>query len=85
MRRYKVNTHDRAGDHRWFIIPAESMQDAVDLLTFSPGYVSAIRSSDGYGSIATYGETTICCYYNDNKQGRPHQIVIMQGHIGVIK
>ncbi len=76
MRRYKVNTHDRNGVPRWFIIPAESMQDAVDLLTFMPGYVSAIRSSDGRDSIATYGESTICCYYNDNKQGAAYPVRI---------
>lgn len=85
MRRYKVMTHDRSGSPRWFIIPAESMQDAVDLLTFSPGYVSAIRSSDGKDSIVTYGETTICCYYNDNKQGRPSRIAVMPYHVEVIK
>lgn len=79
MRRYKINTHDRSGSPRWFIIPAESIRDAVDLLTFAPGYVSAIRSSDGRDSIATYGETTICCYYNDNKQGAAYPVRIGRG------
>lgn len=79
MRRYKVNTHTSNGAPRWFIIPAESMQDAVDLLAFAWGHVSAIRSSDGRDSIATYGDTTICCYYNDNKQGAVHHIGIGRG------
>jgi len=79
MRRYKINTHSSTGAPRWFIIPAESMSDAVDLLTFMLGKVSAICSSDGKSSIATYGETTICCYYNDNKQGAAHPVHIGRG------
>lgn len=79
MRKYKINTHDHNGIPRWFIIFAESMRDAVDLLAFCPGYVKAVRSSDGSGSICTYGETYISCYYNDNRQGQKHPVRIYQG------
>ena len=79
MRKYKINTHTMDGAPRWFIIFAESMSDAVDLLAFCPGYVSAVRSSDGSGSICTYGETFISCYYNDNHQGQKHLVRIYQG------
>ena len=41
MRKYKINTHTRDGAPRWFIVFAESMSDAVDLLAFCPGYVKA--------------------------------------------
>lgn len=78
MRRYKINTHTRNGAHRWFIIAAETMGDAIDLLTFCPGHVSPLRSSDGTGSVLTYGETFISCYYNDNRQGVKHPVSIMQ-------
>lgn len=78
MRKYKVNTHTPSGTHRWFIIHAETMADAIDLLRFCPGHVSAVRSSDGSPSILTFGETSICCYYNENRQGVKHPVSIMQ-------
>lgn len=78
MRKYKVNTHDRSGSPRWFIVFAGSLRDAVDLLTFCPGYVSAVRSSDGSPSICTYGDSFISCYYNDNRQGIKHPLYIIQ-------
>lgn len=79
MRKYKVNTHTGNGEPRWFIIFAESMRDAVDLLAFCPGQVKAVRSSDGSSSILTYGETFISCYYNDNRQGQKHPVNIIFG------
>lgn len=78
MRKYKINTHTKNGEHRWFIIFAETMRDAVDLLAFCPGQVKAVRSSDGSQSIFTYGETFISCYYNDNRQGAKHPVHIIQ-------
>lgn len=78
MRKYKINTHTRDGAPRWFIVFAESMSDAVDLLAFCPGYVKAVRSSDGSPSICTYGNTFICCYYNENKQGERYPVRIIQ-------
>lgn len=78
MRRYKINTHTRNGVHRWFIIAADTMEDAIDLLAFCPGHVSALRSSDGSRSVLTYGETFISCYYSDNRQGVKHPVSIMQ-------